>query len=256
MRKNNSVFAGNYGFAGKALCVAACGCAALASYSASASWTLGNGDTLAFADLFAEGSDRTVYIDDKKFVFESYTSAHFPVSGITLVGFISLNGNGHGYRNVGFDLMGGFADVPGDTQVAEGNLQYTVEVMPEAYAGGLRLCDVRATFNGGVSGEGSFSRVDESIFDLDTNSFLGQLSVFNFGGPPAESRLTDYRDFCETHPEGFRAFEVNKDFKFFSPTSEGTASASFIRQEFSQIPAPGALALFGLAGCIARRRRA
>ena len=246
--------------AGKAFGTVACVLTAAASQFASegawASWTLGNGDTLAFAELFADGSDRTVYINDKKFVFESYTSAHFPVRDITLVGFVSASANQYGLYNVGFDLTGGFADVPGDSQVAEGNLQYTVEVMPEVYARGVRLCDVRATFNGGVSGEGSFARVDESIFDLDTNTFLDQLSVFNLAGPPAESRFTDYRDFCDQYPEGFRAFEVNKDFKFFSPTAEGTASASFIRQEFSQIPAPGALALFGLAGCLARRRRA
>jgi len=229
--------------------------AVLAAQSAQAYWTLGNGDTLAFTDLFAEGSDRTVYIDDKKFIFESYASAHFRLEDITLVGFISLNGNGHGFRNVGFDLFGGFADVPGDDRVSEANLQYSVAVNPGAYEQGLRICDMRATFNGGVSGEGSFSRVDESVFDLDANQFLGQLSVYNFAGPPPESRLTDYIDFCEMYPDGFRALEVNKNFKFFSPTAEGTASASFIRQEFSQIPAPGAAALLGLAGAFGSRRR-
>jgi len=239
----------------KTATLAASTAAMLASQVAQASWTLGNGDSLSFVELFAEGSDRTVFIDDKKFVFESYASAHFGLEDITLVGFISLNGNGHGLRNVGFDLFGGFADVPGDDGVSEANLQYTVAVNESAYAQGVRLCDLRATFNGGVSGQGSFARVDESVFDLDANEFLGQLSIFNFGGPPPESRLTDYRDFCEQNPEGFRAFEVNKDFKFFSPTAGGTASASFIRQEFSQIPAPGAFALLGLAGAAGSRRR-
>jgi uncharacterized protein (TIGR03382 family) len=231
------------------------GVTVLAAQAAQASWTLGNGDTLAFSDLFAAGSDRTVFIDDKRFVFESFASQQFMLKDITLVGFLSLNQGGGGFRNVGFDLVGGFADLPGDQQIAEGNLQYTVEVNPDAYAQGLRLCDVRATFNGGVSGDGSFTRVDESVFDLDTNQFLGQLSVFNLAGPPADQRFVDYRDFCEQNPEGFRAFEVNKDFKFFSPTSTGTASASFIRQEFSQIPAPGAFALLGLAGAVGQRRR-
>ena len=231
------------------------GATILAAQAAQASWTLGNGDTLSFTELFAAGSDRTVYIDDKKFVFESFSSTHFQLNDITLIGFLSLNQGGGGLRNVGFDLVGGFADNPGDQQVSEGNLQYTVEVNPDAYGQGLRLCDVRATFNGGVSGDGSFSRVDESIFDLDTNQFLGQLSVFNLAGPPADERFVDYRDFCEQNPEGFRAFEVNKDFKFYSPTSTGTASASFIRQEFSQIPAPGAFALLGLAGAVGQRRR-
>lgn len=232
------------------------GASILAAQAAQASWTLGNGDTLSFSELFAAGSDRTVYIDDKKFVFDSFTSQHFDLSDITLIGFISLNGNGHGFRNVGFDLMGGFADTnPGDDQVSEANLQYSVEVNPEAFEWGLRLCDVRSVFNGGVSGTGSFARVDESIFDLDANQFLGQLSVYNLFGPPADQRLMDYKDFCEINPDGYRAFEVNKNFKFFTPTAEGTASASFIRQEFSQIPAPGAFALLGLAGAVGNRRR-
>jgi len=198
------------------------GATILAAQAAQASWTLGNGDTLSFTELFAAGSDRTVYIDDKKFVFESFASAHFALSDITLVGFISLNGNGHGFRNVGFDLMGGYADRPGDDQIAEGNLQYSVEVNPEAYAWGLRLCDVRATFNGAASGTGSFARVDESIFDIDANEFLANLSIFNIAGPPPETRFVDYKDFCDTNPNGYRAFEVNKNFKFFSPTEGGT----------------------------------
>jgi hypothetical protein len=231
------------------------GATILAAQAAQASWTLGNGDSLSFTELFAAGSDRTVYIDDKKFTFDSYSSQQFRLENITLTAFMSLNGNGHGFRNVGFDLMGGFADTPGDAQVSEGNLQYSVEVNPDAYAWGLRLCDARATFNGGVSGEGSFSRVDESIFDIDTNQFLGQLSIYNLYGPPPDQKLVDYKDFCENNPDGYRAFEVNKDFKFFSPTAQGTSSASFIRQEFSQIPAPGAIALLGLAGAVGHRRR-
>lgn len=224
--------------------------------AAQASWTLGNGDTLAFSELFAAGSDRTVFIDDKKFVFESFTSAHFDLEGISLIGFISLNGNGHGYRNVGFDLTGGFGDTsPGDQTIAEANLQYTVEVTEAAYAMGLRLCDVKATFNGDVSGTGAFARVDETVIDLDSNTFLGQLSVYDLWGPPRETQLSDYIDFCEQNPDGYRAFEINKDIKFFAPDANSTASASFVRQEFSQIPSPGAIALLGLAGLVGRRAR-
>jgi hypothetical protein len=234
----------------------AAGATILAAQSAHASWTLGNGETLSFSKLFAAGSDRTVFIDDKKFVFESFASAHFALEDITLVGFLSLNGNGHGFRNVGFDLAGGWGDTtPGDLTISEANLQYTVEVNPDAYAGGLRICDMRATFNGDASGIGSYARVDESVFDLDTNTFLGQLSIYDFFGPPQDIKLTDYRDFCEQNPEGFRALEVNKDFKFFAAEENHFSSASFIRQEFSQIPAPGALALLGLAGVVGHRRR-
>jgi uncharacterized protein (TIGR03382 family) len=55
--------------------------------------------------------------------------------------------------------------------------------------------------------------------------------------------------------DGYRAFEVNKDLKFFAGNDTGFATASFVRQEFSQIPSPGALALVGLGGLVARRRR-
>ncbi|NBQ88780.1 MAG: PEP-CTERM sorting domain-containing protein [Betaproteobacteria bacterium] len=56
-------------------------------------------------------------------------------------------------------------------------------------------------------------------------------------------------------PNGYRAFEVNKDIKFFANGDEDFATASFIRQEFSQVPAPGAIALMGLGGFAAMRRR-
>ena len=229
--------------------------AALAAGSARAAWTLGNGDTVNLADVMA--GDRTVFIDDKMFYFESFTTAHFDASDITLVGFISYNTNGYGFRNVGFDLFGGFGDArPGDGTIAEANLQYTVSVNADAYAWGLRLCDARLTFNGSAYGEGAFSRVDETIFDLDANVLLGNLNVYDNFGPPRSTRLTDYRDFCEEGMlEGYRAFEVNKDLKFLSPTEADASSASFIRQEFSQVPGPGALALLGLAGFVGRRRR-
>jgi hypothetical protein len=217
---------------------------------------LGNGDAVSVTDLFAEGSDRMVVIEDKLFTFESFTSSTFKKGDFSIVGFVSQNPNQFGLYNVGFDLFGPMGDAtPGNGQASELNLQYTVAVLEDAYRQGVRLCDTRLTFNGAAGGNGSYSRVDESVFDLDENLFLGQLSVYNLAGPPSESRLTDYIDFCESNPDGFRALEVNKDFKFFSPTAEGTASASFIRQEFSQIPAPGAVALLGLAGVFGSRRR-
>jgi hypothetical protein len=73
------------------------------------------------------------------------------------------------------------------------------------------------------------------------------------------TRLTDARDWCQTYDtHGYRAFEVNKDLKFFARTAQDFATASFVRQEFSQImaPTPGAVALLALSGMMARRRRA
>jgi hypothetical protein len=55
---------------------------------------------------------------------------------------------------------------------------------------------------------------------------------------------------------GYRAFEVNKDLKFFASTQNDFATASFVRQEFSQVPSPGVGALVAAACAMARRRRA
>lgn len=223
------------------------------SQSAVASWTLGNGDILNMADLFAQGSDRTVYIDDKILHFESVATAHFQLRDMNLIGFISQLANGYGHRNVGFDLVGGFGDgLPGDGIIAEMNLQYAIEVNGDAYEQGVRIHDARLTFNGSAYGIGAFSRVDESILDLDANELIGSLAVYDNFGPPRSTRLTDQ---IVWENEGYRALEVNKNLKFLAPGPQDSASASFIRQEFSQIPAPGALSLLALAGAATRRRR-
>jgi hypothetical protein len=235
--------------------ILAASAAFIASGSASAYIVLGDGDSISFAAVLAE-ADRKVLIDDKIFTFTAYSSNVFQAEDLTIIGFISQNGT-VGFRNVGFDLTGPFADgFPGDGMLAEANLNYTVEVSEEAYARGIRLCDVKSVFNGSSYGDGSYARVDESVFDLDANTFLGNLSVWDIAGPPRSTQYEDYADYCELNGGlGYRAFEVNKDLKFLAAGEAGTASASFIRQEFSQIPAPGAIALLGVSGFFAGRRR-
>ena len=230
------------------------GGAIFVSGAAQASWTLGNGDILNMADLFGEGSDRTVFINDKVFTFESVTTNHFQLDGINLIGFISQSNDGNGFRNVGFDLVGGFGDAnPGDGIIAEMNLQYQVAVNARAYEAGLRIHDARLTFNGSCYGTGAYSRVDETMFDIDSNQWLGNMSVYDNYGPPRETKPTDA---LVWENGGYRALEVNKNLKFLAPHEHDTSSASFIRQEFSQVPAPGAVALLTLAGLAGRRRRA
>jgi hypothetical protein len=68
--------------------------------------------------------------------------------------------------------------------------------------------------------------------------------------------LNEHVDFCDVFGgPGYRAFEVNKDLKFFAATASGFATASFVRQEFSQVPAPGSIALLFAAGMLGGRRR-
>jgi hypothetical protein len=225
--------------------------------AADASIVLNNGESVNLAALLAPTSDRQFIIGDKRFTFESFGSDVFNPASFSVIAFVSQNPNQYGLYNIGFDLVGPFGDgTPGSEELHEMNLQYTVEVLPEYYAMGVRLCDVGLTFNGSAGGTGSFSRVDETVFDLDSNQFLGQLSAFDFAGPPRVTDLNEHVDFCEVFGgPGYRAFEVNKDLKFFAATASSFATASFVRQEFSQVPAPGAIALLGTAGLLAARRR-
>lgn len=236
----------------------ALGAAALfAANAANAVIVLGNGDTVNLGVLMANGSDRKFIVNDKLFTVESINTSVFHLDDFTVMGFISQNANQYGLKNTGFDLTGPFGDgSPGDGHVHEMNFQYTVEVLPEYYAKGVRLCDAQLIFNGSSGGEGSFSRVDETIFDLDANQYLGEMNVFDNAGPPPQNSPFASLDFCKLYgTEGYRAFEVNKDLKFFAATEGGFATASFVRQEFSQVPAPGALALLCAAGAASRRRR-
>jgi hypothetical protein len=225
--------------------------------AADASIVLTNGQSVNLAALLAPTSDRQFIIGDKRFTFESFGSDVFDPANFSVIAFVSQNPNQYGLYNIGFDLVGPFGDgTPGSEELHEMNLQYTVEVLPEYYAMGVRLCDVGLTFNGSAGGTGSFSRVDETVFDLDADQFLGQLSAFDFAGPPRVTDLNEHVDFCELlGSPGYRAFEVNKDLKFFAATASSYATASFVRQEFSQVPAPGAIALLGAAGLLAARRR-
>jgi hypothetical protein len=227
--------------------------------TAQAAIVLNNGESVNLGWLMNQSQDRQVIIDDKLFTFESFGSNGLRANDFRVVGFIGAGSHGNGLNNVGFDITGPFGDTtPGADGMNEMNIQYSVEVLPEFYERGVRLCDTRLTFNGSSGGAGSFARVDETIIDLDFNNYLGTLSAYDTFGPPQDRRLFDAIDFCDTYgTSGYRAFEINKDLKFFAATENGFSSASFVRQEFSQVyvPGPGSLALLALAAIGARRRR-
>lgn len=231
--------------------LAATGLAALMiSQSASAAITLSNGQSVVLSQILNE-PDRGVIISDKLFTFQSWTSTQFNPANVFIGGFIANNP----LDGIGFDITGGFGDVaPGDSNISEFNLRYTVEVLPSFAAQGYRIKDVGLTFNGNATGPGSYSRVDETIFDAlapSGTNLLGQLTSFSI--PGMQDQLQDYRDFS---PRQFLKLEVNKDVKFFANGVGGTATASFVRQSFSQVvPAPSAAALMGLGGLLVSRRR-
>ena len=223
---------------------------AAASPQARAVITLNNGDSVALSTILAS-NDRQVNIGDKAFIFTTYTSASFPAANVSITGFIANNPN----DGIGFDITGGFGDTtPGNGQSAEFNLLYTVSVQPGFLGQGYRIKDAGLLFNGAANGAGSYARVDESIFDPSgvpgQNLVATLMTVVPAGGP---SNFQDYRDFT---PQNFTSLEVNKDVQFLAVGAGDSASASFIRQTFSQVvvPTPGAVALFALGGVLVARR--
>lgn len=226
------------------------------SAAANAVIVLGNNDTVNLGALMGTGSDRKFIIGDKLFTFEYVTTPSFNIQNFDITAKI-LAPNQYGLNNIAFDLTGPFVDGgPNDQTVQDMNLQYTVEVMEEAYNRGIRLCDTSLAFNGSSGGIGSFARVAETVFNVDTGELLGNLNVFNNFGPPPSVQYSEGKDWCKEYgTDGYRAFQCNKNLKFFANTDGGFSSCSFVRQEFSQIPAPGAFALLGVAGVFGVRRR-
>ena len=226
------------------------------SAAANAVIVLNNNDTVNLGALMATGSDRKFIIGDKLFTFEYVTTPSFNIQQFDITAKI-LATNSYGLNNIAFDLTGPFVDGGvNDQTVQDMNLQYTVEVVEEAYNRGIRLCDTSLAFNGSSGGIGSFARVAETVFNVDTGQLLGNLNVFNNFGPPPSVQYSEGKDWCKDYgTDGYRAFQCNKNLKFFANTDGGFSSCSFVRQEFSQIPAPGAFALLGIAGILGTRRR-
>ena len=226
------------------------------SAAANAVIVLQNNETVNLGALMSTGSDRKFIIGDKMFTFEYVTTPSFNIQQFDVTAKI-LAPNQYGLNNIAFDLTGPFVDGGvNDQTVQDMNLQYTVEVLPEYYDRGIRLCDTGLSFNGSSGGIGSFARVAETVYAVDTGQLLGNMNVFNNFGPPPSIQYSEVRDWCKEYgTDGYRAFQCNKNLKFFANTDGGFSSCSFVRQEFSQIPAPGAFALLGVAGILGARRR-
>lgn len=214
---------------------------------------LGNGESINLGTLLASGSDRKFQVYDKIFTVESFTSNQFMPQSITVVG-VALPQNP--LECVGFDLNGGFGDpTPGDGTIHEFNLRYTVELADPWLAQGFRIKDNSLIFNGSAAGLGSYAEVEETVMDPMAPGgmqLVGQKAVYHRVGPTGAS--VQLQDSLQFPPPYYALLEINKDAKFFA-VEGGQASASFIRQCFSQVPGPGGIGLMILAGPLLFLRR-
>lgn len=219
--------------------------------SAQAIFVLGNGDSVTLQQVL-DSSDRQFQVLDKVFTVQSYTSAAVPAADVSVTGYISSNP----LDGIGFDLTGGFGDVPGDATITDMNLHYTVEVVDPQLSQGFRIKDLALVFNGAAVGTGSYARVDELVFNPAAPAgmdLIASRSVFFNAGNPPTSQMQDAHEFANNAT--YTKLEINKDIAFFALDPNSLSAASFIRQSFSQTPTPGGVALAGVAGLLLARRR-
>lgn len=195
-------------------------------------------------------------VGDKIFSVASngFNSAVFNASQI----FISPVINADPITGQGFRLTGAFHDVPGDNTGSEFVLSFSVDIAPNFIAQGYRFDNVQLRFNGAAVGNGSFSRVDESVLN-GNNQNIGNGAVFANGG--GASNFQDIVNMSHGNG-GLTHLNLVKDVQFFANGANGAASASFVDQAFGQfitqsIPLPTAagLGMMGLGLVFVRRRR-
>lgn len=222
---------------------------------AMATIVLADGEAVSLQAIFGEGGDRVVRIGDKEFVFGVFESA-FAAHGITLTARIAPTANEYGLHDTGFDLGGSFFDVfLSDDQPSMMSIGFTVTVLPEAAEQGVRLCDAWMQFDGDASGVGSYAQVVEHLIAPPNGESIGELEVYDrvtLAGDELTRRKHSL-EFCGTG--GFTSITVEKTASFFGAPVGGMASATLIEQRFSQVPAPGPLAVALTAGLMGRRRR-
>jgi hypothetical protein len=207
-------------------------------------------------------------VDDKEFFISSFDASGMEAADI-LVTPVNL-----GMDATGFDLNGDFTvrgdddDLRHDEEIIEFTLVYTVD----ALSPGRLITDAHLAFDGSATGDDddtfgggddddgeAIATVMESIF-TGRGDLLGELQVLADSNiHPDDWVLVDdivfdpQMSLTVTKTALFRAIGDDDDLLLLD--CDSIASATFIRQTFSQIPAPGSLWLLGLAGAVAGIRR-
>jgi len=199
-------------------------------------------------------------VRDKLFTITSFSSPpnQFDPSQLTILPFVA----GNPLAGIGFDITGAMQDfVRGDEFISDFTLEYTVEIVDDPDTTNVDesqwfITDNTLSFNGTSGGEpGSLVRVNETVFDFDTGELIGQKEVFDIVREADGTQMTQLQDMLEFDP--ITKLQVVKDVELFAATTCCDATISFIRQSFSQIPAPGTATLLagaGLGMAIRRRR--
>lgn len=205
---------------------------------------------LLLSEILGPNGQGSFKIKDKLFEIKAFVPANIFADQVTVVPFVFGPPN---KQIVGFDLLGEWTDEPGDMMPSGFALEYNVKVLDPSKG----IKNVGLSFNGNsIPGLDGFTDVVESIFDPTTGQLIDTLSVFTSGAIPMDEwKFED--SFTVDEPTGENVlFELNivKDFQIFA-CDTACSSASLIRQSFWQIPGPGALSLFAVAGLAASRRR-
>lgn len=203
------------------------------------------------SDILGPAGQGSFKIKDKLFEIKAFVPANIFADQITVVPFVFGPPN---KQIVGFDLLGEWTDQPGDMVPSGFAIEYNVTVLNPSKG----IKNVGLSFNGNsIPGLDGFTDVVESIFDQTGGNLIDTLSVFSSGAIPEDEWQLDDSFTVDDPVNENVLFELNivKDFQIFCEGTASCASASLIRQSFWQIPGPGALSLFAVAGLVASRRR-
>ena len=206
-------------------------------------------------------------VDDKQFFFSSFDSTTIRPSSITVLP-VNL-----GLGAVGFDLVGRFSVSGGDDIMAGGaSIQFTLAYTVDVLTRGFFIRGANLEFDASAMGGDDDDGDDENGGDDNDNAYamimetikaagvqIAELNVFAFSNMDQSDWILADKAFFDPQT----SISVLKTVGFFAHGDDGVRGgddhggigATFIRQTFIQIPAPGALALLGVAGLAGGRRR-
>ena len=201
-------------------------------------------------------------VDDKEFFITSFDSTTIDPTTI-LVLPVNL-----GLSAIGFDLVGAFGISDDDNGGLGGTIGFTLAYTVDVLTPGFLIEDANLAFDGFAEGgdddgtpgdDDAMATITEVIKTLGGGQ-LATLGTFAMSGMDDQDWVMIDKAFFAPQTsisvlKTVLLFADEDDMPPYPPFDDNGASMTFIRQTFSQIPAPGALALLGVAGLAGGRRR-